>query len=156
MHRDFSCILAQGSNEAEFHSHLPCSSYSQSAHPFVTFGSGCEKTLFRFTWKNCCHQTEKMFHSLLQAMKMKGDQKEQYSLARSSEDDLSKDSLLEKESNFYEQKRPPFWRRYRNMLLVQVVLLALYTLAMYFVAAKIRSQSLHEGPNLIHCTYACP
>lgn len=88
-------------------------------------------------------------HSLLQAMKMKGFQKDHYSLARSSEDDLSKDGLLEKEKNFYEQ-RPSFWRRYRNMLLVQVVLLALYTLAMYFVAAKLRSQSL-RGPNLIHC-----
>lgn len=89
-----------------------------------------------------------MMHSLLQAMKMKGFQKDHYSLARSSEDDLSKDGLLEKEKNFYEQ-RPSFWRRHRNMLLVQVVLLALYTLAMYFVAAKLRSQSL-RGPNLIH------
>lgn len=89
-----------------------------------------------------------MMHSLLQAMKMRGFQKDHYSLARSSEDDLSKDGLLEKEKNFYEQ-RPSFWRRHRNMLLVQVVLLALYTLAMYFVAAKLRSQSL-RGPNLIH------
>lgn len=92
-----------------------------------------------------------MLHSLFQAMKMTGIRKDRYSLTRSSEDDLSKDSLLEKERNFHEQ-RPPFWRRHRNMLLVQVVLLALYTLAMYFVAAKIRSQSLH-GPNLIRCTH---
>ena len=82
-------------------------------------------------------------------MKMKASQKDHYSLARSSEDDLSKDGLLEKEGNFYDQ-RPSFWRRHRNMVLVQVVLLALYTLAMYFVAARLRSQSLH-GPNLIHC-----
>ena len=88
--------------------------------------------------------------SLLQAMMMKGSQKDHYSLARTSEDDLSKDGLLEKEGNFYEQ-RPSFWRRHRNMVVVQVVLLTIYTLAMYFVVAKIRSQCLH-GPNLVHCT----
>ena len=88
--------------------------------------------------------------SLLQAMMMRGSQKDQYSLARTSEDDLSKDGLLEKEGNFYEQ-RPSFWRRHRNMVVVQVVLLTIYTLAMYLVVAKLRSQCLH-GPNLVHCT----
>ena len=88
--------------------------------------------------------------SFLQAMMMKGSQKDHYSLARTSEDDLSKDGLLEKEGNFYEQ-RPSFWRRNRNMVVAQVVLLTIYTLAMYLVVAKIRSQCLH-GPNLVHCT----
>ena len=88
--------------------------------------------------------------SLLQAMMMKGFQKDHYSLALTSEDDLSKDDLLEKEGNYYEQ-RPSFWRRHRNMVVIQAVLLTIYTLATYLVVAKIRSQCLH-GPNLVHCT----
>lgn len=87
--------------------------------------------------------------SLLQAMMMKGSQKDHYSPARTSEDDLSKDGLLEKDGNFYEQ-RPSLWRRHRDMVVVQIVLLTIYTLATYLVVAKIRSQCLH-GPNLIHC-----
>ena len=85
-----------------------------------------------------------------QAIEMKQSQKDHYSLASNSEDELPTDSLLEKEGSFYEQ-RPSTWRRYRNMVIVQVVLLAFYTLAMYFVIAKLRSQT-PDGPDLIHCT----
>jgi len=85
---------------------------------------------------------------ILEAMKPIGFQKDHYSPVRTSEDGQSKDGLLEKEQNFYVQ-RPSFWRSYRNFILVQIVILALYTLASGIVVAKIRSQSLH-GPNLIH------
>ena len=85
-----------------------------------------------------------------QAIKMKPSQKEHYSLANTSEDDLSKNSLLEKDGTFYEH-RPSVWRRHRTMVIVQVVLLALYTLVMYLVATKLRSQTPH-GPDLNHCT----
>ena len=80
---------------------------------------------------------------------MKKSQKDKYSLASTSEDDLSKNSLLEKEETLYQQ-RPSLWRRHRNMVIVQVVLLALYTLAFYLVTAKLRSQ-IPSGPKLIHC-----
>lgn len=80
---------------------------------------------------------------------MKEPERNLYSLAATSEDDISEDTLLTKEGTF-DGQRPSFWRRHQNMLLVQVGLLAVYTLALYLAAAKIRSQSLH-GPNLIHC-----
>ena len=72
-----------------------------------------------------------------------------YSLAATSEDDVSQGALFTKEGTF-DKQRSSFWRRHRNMLLVQVVLLVVYTLTLYLAVAKIRSQSLH-GPNLIHC-----
>ena len=80
--------------------------------------------IFCFVWKSAA--TRKV-HSILQAMMMKGCQKDRYSLARTSEDDLSKDGLLETERKFY-QRRPSFWRRHRNMVLVQVVFLIVYKL----------------------------
>ena len=80
---------------------------------------------------------------------MKESQRNLYSLAATSDDDLSQDALLTKERTFHKQ-RSSFWRRHQNMLLVQIVLLVLYTLALYLAVVKIRSQSLH-GPNLIHC-----
>ena len=80
---------------------------------------------------------------------MKESQQNLYSLAATSEDDLSQDALLTEEGTL-DKQGPSFWRRHRNMLLVQVVLLALYTLALLFAVANIRSQSLH-GPYLIHC-----
>ena len=80
---------------------------------------------------------------------MKQSQRDDYSLASTSEYDLSKNSLLEKEETLY-QPRPSLWRRNRNMVIVQVGLLAVYTLAVYLVTAKLRSQ-IPSGPNLIHC-----
>ena len=81
---------------------------------------------------------------------MEKSQRILYSLAATSEDDdLSQGALLTKEGTF-DKQRSSFWRRHRNMLLVQVVLLVFYTLTLYLAVAKIRSQSLH-GPDLIHC-----
>ncbi|KAM0797310.1 hypothetical protein BDR22DRAFT_461182 [Usnea florida] len=80
---------------------------------------------------------------------MEKSQRNLYSLAATSEDDdLSQGLLFTKEGTF-DKQRSTFWRRHRNMLLVQVVLLVVYTLTLYLAVAKIRSQSLH-GPNLIH------
>ena len=80
---------------------------------------------------------------------MEKSQRILYSLAATSEDDdLSQGALFTKEGTF-DKQRSSFWRRHRNMLLVQVVLLVFYTLTWYLAVAKIRSQSLH-GPDLIH------
>ena len=83
------------------------------------------------------------------AIKMEESQKDKYSLASTSEDDLSNNSLLEKEETLYHQ-RPSHWRRHRNMVVVQMILLALYTLAFYLVTAELRSRT-PSGPNWIHC-----
>ena len=85
----------------------------------------------------------------LQAMKAKGFQQDHYSAVRTSEEDASKDGLLEKEPKFA-QPRPSFWRRHGYMILVQVILLAIYTVVMYLVAIWIRSQSVH-GPTMLSC-----
>ena len=84
-----------------------------------------------------------------QAIKMKRSQEDKYSLASNSEDDLSKNSLLKKEETLYQQ-RLSLWRRHRNMVAVEVVMQALYTLAFYLVTAKLRSL-IPSGPNLIQC-----
>ncbi|KAE8451798.1 hypothetical protein EG329_002638 [Mollisiaceae sp. DMI_Dod_QoI] len=81
-------------------------------------------------------------------MKMKGLQKEEYSAVRTSEDDSSKDGFFEKESALY-QSESSFWRRHRMMIIVQLIILGLWTLVMYFMALQIRWLSIH-GPNLIH------
>lgn len=48
------------------------------------------------------------------------------------------------------REEPTFWQRYKTMILVQIGILAGWTLVMYFVAAQIQSLSVH-GPDLIHC-----
>ena len=81
---------------------------------------------------------------------IKGYPADQYSSVRgSSSDDDSKDGLLEKHQDILGPK-PSIWRRHKTMIIMQVVILALYSVVMYFVAAKLASNS-STGPDLSHC-----
>ncbi|TVY28885.1 Cyclochlorotine biosynthesis protein O [Lachnellula hyalina] len=80
---------------------------------------------------------------------IKGYPADQYSSVRgSSSDDDSKDGLLEKHQDILGPK-PSIWRRHKTMIIMQVVILALYSVVMYFVAAKLASNS-STGPDLSH------
>lgn len=79
----------------------------------------------------------------------KNPQKDQYSAVRTSDDDTSKDGILEKGQYGYPEE-PTFWQRHKTVILVQSVVLGAWTLIMYFLALQIQSLSIH-GPNLIHC-----
>ena len=86
--------------------------------------------------------------SLLQAMKGKASHTKQYSLAGTSEDDLSKAGLLDKDRDFYSPK-PSFWRRHRITMLVHATLILFYGVATYLIVLRVRSGS--QGPDLTHC-----
>lgn len=74
---------------------------------------------------------------------------EQYSPVRDSSDEESKDGLLEKDEEVL-RLRQSSWARYKNVILVQTMLFALYTLIVYLVASKIASDA-PKGPDLTHC-----
>jgi len=63
-------------------------------------------------------------------MRANAVEKDEYCSVRTSEDDTSKDGLLEKREDMY-QPRNSFWGRYRTIFVVQLVIQGLWILAVY-------------------------
>lgn len=79
-------------------------------------------------------------------------QRHHYSLTRDSDDDTSREGLLEKDVRYVVEGKPSsLLRRYWKMTFAHVLLLILYLVGTYVLVVRTRDRCWKHGPNLIHC-----